>query len=175
MPALEGRVCGLYISLMLSWCSARWADGRGNCVPATGLVGLPTGATTSCTLTSLNAPVSRSVDSSFPPILASPPLVSQYLITNSYAARTAGAFPSTSPVTDKSSTRSQPPGLTSRAMRSRARWGFGSCMGIIFFSEWIRWAVRHCTQAYVYQDEPHVDDVEGVRFEGQGLCQDIEL
>jgi len=27
----------------------------------------------------------------------------------------------------------------------------------------------------VYQDEPHVDDVEGVRFEGQGLCQDIEL
>jgi len=36
----------------------------------------------------------------------------------------------------------------------------------------MRWVVRPCTQ--VYQDEPHVDDVKGVRFEWQGLCQDIE-
>ena len=71
--------------------------------------------------TSLTERISRSADSSFPLILASPPLNSQYSTTDSYAARTAGAFPSTSLVTDKSSMKSQPPGLTSRTMRSRAR------------------------------------------------------
>jgi len=71
---------------------------------------------------------------------------SQYLTSDLPAARIAVAFSSTSPVIDTFSTRSRLPGLTSRAKRLRARWGFGSSWGL-------------------YEVESHVDDVKEVGFE----------
>lgn len=88
---------------------------------------MPTGMMTSWVFISLNEPVCRSQDSKFSPTRGTWPLDSQYSHNNLYDTRTAGASPLMSPVTDTSSTRSHPPGFTSRAMRSRTRRGSGSC------------------------------------------------
>jgi hypothetical protein len=151
---------------------------------------LPTGAMTLWTLTSPNSPVCRSHDSSCVPTRGTWSLDSQYLHNSANAVRTAATLPSPaiSPPIATSSTRSQPPGLTSRAMRSRTRWGFGSCAyGCDYYDFAERTTVlerrlggggggfgflfssSRKNKTYVYEEESDVNYVERTRFPGQGI------
>jgi hypothetical protein len=74
--------------------------------------------------------------------------------------------------------RNQPPGLTSEAMRSRAAWGFGSCVCVIFSEprqELVAKKKNSDLHTHVQEEEADVDDVERTGVKWQGICQDVEL